>query len=115
MRCAACGPFQHHEQCRRAGIGPLHAQIVIEQLRGFRRQGQQAQLVALAAHAKLTFGQQHIVAVQGHDFGGAKPMHEHQAHDGQVARVAETGPEARHFIDRERDDVELGFLARAAC
>ena len=37
-------------------------------------------------------------------------MHEHQAYDGQVARVVETGPEARHFIDRERDDGELGFL-----
>ena len=36
-------------------------------------------------------------------------MHEHQAYDGQIARVAEASPEARHFIDRERNDVELGF------
>ena len=36
-------------------------------------------------------------------------MHEHQAHDGQVARGTEAGPEARHFIDREGHDVELGF------
>ena len=37
-------------------------------------------------------------------------MHEHQAHDSQVTRSAETGPEARHFIDREWDDGKLGFL-----
>ena len=36
-------------------------------------------------------------------------MHEHQAHNSQVAGIAETGPEARHFIDRERQDVELGL------
>src|ERR1700728_2632754 len=36
-------------------------------------------------------------------------MHEHDANDGQVSRGAETSPEARHFIDRERDDVESGL------
>ena len=82
---------------------------MIEQLRGFRSQGQQAQLVALAAHAELAFGQQHVIAVQGHHFGGAESVHEHQADDGQVARVAKTCPEARHFIDRQRNDVEPGF------
>src|SRR6185437_5317155 len=29
---------------------------------------------------------------------------------GQIARVSKTSPEARHFIDRERDDVEPWFL-----
>src|SRR5580700_4597415 len=37
-------------------------------------------------------------------------MQEHQADDGQVARISKTGPESRHFIDRERDDVEPWFL-----
>ena len=37
-------------------------------------------------------------------------MHEHQAHDCQVSRGVETGPEARHFIDGERHDVELRLL-----
>jgi len=82
---------------------------VIEQLRGFRRQGQQAQLVPLAAHRKLPFGEQHIITVQGHHFGGAEPLHQHQADDGQVASVSKTGPEARHFIDRQRNDVEPGL------
>ena len=36
-------------------------------------------------------------------------MHEHQAYDGQVARCAKARPEARHFVDRERNDGELGF------
>ena len=39
-------------------------------------------------------------------------MQEHQADDGQVARGSKTGPEACHFIDRERDDVEPGSLTR---
>ena len=37
-------------------------------------------------------------------------MHQHQADDGQVAGVSKTGPEACHFIDRERNDVEPWFL-----
>jgi len=37
-------------------------------------------------------------------------VHEHQTHDGQVARGAEAGPEARHFLDREGHDAESGFL-----
>jgi hypothetical protein len=37
-------------------------------------------------------------------------VHQHQADDGQVACVSKTGPEARHFIHREGDDVEPGFL-----
>jgi hypothetical protein len=32
-------------------------------------------------------------------FRGAESMQEHQAHDGQVARGAEAGPEARHLLD----------------
>ena len=36
-------------------------------------------------------------------------MHEHQTHDGQVAGGVEAGPEARHFIDGERHNVELGL------
>jgi hypothetical protein len=96
---AACGAFQHDEQCGGAGIGPLQAQIVIEQLRGFRRQREEAQLAALAAHAELAFGNNTSSRIQSYDFGGAESMHEHQAHDGQVARVMKTGPEARHFID----------------
>ena len=63
----------------------------------------------LARHPKLPFGEQHIVTVQGHHFGGAESLHQHQADDGQVASVSKTGPEARHFIDRERNDVEPGF------
>ena len=37
-------------------------------------------------------------------------MQEHQADDGQVACVSKTGPEACHFIDRERNYVEPWFL-----
>ena len=37
-------------------------------------------------------------------------MQEHQAHDGQVARGAEAGPEARHLIHRERHDVAFRYL-----
>ena len=35
---AASGPFQRNEQSCGAGIGPFQAQIVIDQLRRFRRQ-----------------------------------------------------------------------------
>ena len=84
-------PFQHHEQCSRARIGPFQTQIVIDQLSGLRCERKEAQLVALATHAELAFREQYIVAVQGHDFGRAESVHEHQAHDGQIARVAEVG------------------------
>src|ERR1019366_8006585 len=36
-------------------------------------------------------------------------MHEHQAHDGQVAGGAEASPEASHFLDGQGNDVEPGL------
>jgi hypothetical protein len=36
-------------------------------------------------------------------------MHEHQTHDGKIARGAEARPEPCHFIDRERNDGESRF------
>ena len=104
-----CGTFQHDKQRLRAWVGPFQAQIVIDQLRGLRCEGEEAQLVALAANAELSFGQQHILRVQSQHLGGAKPMHEHQADDGQVARGMEACPEACHFIDGERHDIEPGL------
>ena len=76
--------------------------------------GQEAQLAALAAHAQLGFGEQHVVRIQSQHFGGAQSVHEHQAHDGQVARGAEAGPKARHLIHGERDDVGAWALLLAA-
>jgi len=110
MRVPRAGPFQHDEQRLRAGIGPFQSQIVIDQLSGFRGEGEEAELVAFASYAELGFGQQYVVRTQSQHFGGSESMHEHQAHDGQVARGVETGPEARHFIHRERHDVELRLL-----
>jgi hypothetical protein len=74
---AACGALEHDEQCGGAGIGPFQAQIVIDQLRGLRRQWEEAQLVTLAAHAELTFGKQHVLRIKSQYFGRAKPLHEH--------------------------------------
>jgi len=37
-------------------------------------------------------------------------VHQHKADDGQIACISKTGPEARHFVDRERNDVEPWFL-----
>ena len=65
---------------------------------------------SLAADAQLTFRQENILTVQSHHFRGAESMHEHQTHNGQVARGAEAGPEARHFLERERHNGESGFL-----
>ena len=97
MPCA--GPFSTTNSAAEHGIGPFQPQIVIEQLRGFRRQGEKAQLAALAVHAELCFGKQYVFRVQSQNLGRAKSMHEHQAHDGQIACVVEAGPEARYFID----------------
>ena len=83
---------------------------MIDQLRSLRCEREEAQLATLAAHAELTFGKQDVLRIKSQYFGGPESMHEHQAHDSQVARVMETGPEACHLIDGERDNGELGFL-----
>ena len=57
---------------------------MIKQLRGFRCQREKAKLVAFAVNAKLGFGKQHILRIQGQHFGGPESMQEHQTHDGQV-------------------------------
>jgi hypothetical protein len=54
--CSTRGSFQGDEQRGGTGIGPLQPQIVIQQLNGFRSQGQKAKFVALAVHAELGFG-----------------------------------------------------------
>ena len=110
MRAPRARSFQRDEQRGAAGIGPFQPQIVIEQLNGFRRQRQEAQFAAFAANADLRFGKQHVVPVQSQHFAGPQPLQEHQADDGQVARGAEAGPEARHLIDRQRHDGAFGLL-----
>jgi len=83
---------------------------VFEQLHGFWRQRQETKFLAFAWNAKLCFGKERVVAIQSQYFGGAEPLQKHQAHDGQVAGSAETRPEARYFIHRERHDVAFGHL-----
>ena len=53
MRLAAGAALQGNKQWRRRDIGPLQAEIVIQQLDGFGSQGQEAGLVSLAADADL--------------------------------------------------------------
>src|ERR1039458_4778609 len=48
---AACWSLENDEQSGGAWIGPFQAQIVIDQLRGLRCEGEEAQLAALAPHA----------------------------------------------------------------
>src|SRR5713101_3377976 len=74
---------------------------MIQQLSRFRSQRKEADLVTLAAHADLRFRQQQIVAIQIQDFLGPESLQQHQSHDGQISRGAETGPESRHFIHRQ--------------
>ena len=69
--------------------------------------GRKRSLLPLPRTRKLGFGKQHVFRIQSQHFGGAKPMHEHQAYDGQVARGTEAGPESRHFIHGERHDVSV--------
>ena len=108
--CAACRSFQRDEQRGSTWIGPFQPQIVIEQLDGFRRQRKEAKFTAFAANANLCFGKQCVVPIQSQHFGRPQPLQEHQTHDGQVARCTEAGPEARHLIHRQRDNVALGRL-----
>jgi hypothetical protein len=75
-------PFQNHKQRGSAGTWTFELQIVIEQLNSFWRQGKEAKFVAFPANPKLRFGKQHIVAMQSQYFGGAKPLQEHQTHNG---------------------------------
>ncbi len=77
MRVPRAGPLSTTNSAAQQTIGPFQAQIVIDQLRGLRSQGEKAHFAALAAHTELASGEQDIVAVQGYDFGRAETMHEH--------------------------------------
>ena len=84
---------------------------MIEQLSGFRRQREEAKFVAFAMNAELGFGKQNVVPDSRLSTSAERsPCRSIKPDDGQVAGGAEAGPEARHFIDGKRHDVEPGLL-----
>ncbi len=83
---------------------------MVKELVRFRSQRQESGLVAFAAHGDLRFRQQQIVAIQIQDFLRPETLQQHQSHNGQVTRGAETGPEPRHLIHRQRGYGVFGGL-----
>ena len=72
--------------------------------------GRKRSLLPLPRTRSCAFGKQHVVRIQSQHFGRPQPLQEHQTDDGQVAGGAETGPEARHLIHRQRHDAAFGLL-----
>ena len=60
---SAGASFQRDEEGGGAWIGPFQAQIMVEQLNGFRSERQKANLAAFAMDANLPFGKQEVIAI----------------------------------------------------
>ena len=81
----------------------------MQDLEGFRRQGQDTPLVAFAEDAEVCFGGREVFELELENLAGAQTIKQHQSDDGQIAKGAKTSPELVDLVGREGDDQVLGL------
>ena len=66
---------------------------MIEQAECFGCERKNANPAALAAHPDLRVCDEQVPGIERQDFARTKTVQDHEAHDGEIAGVAETLPE----------------------
>ena len=87
--------FQRNEEKGGVGERPFQAQIFFEDLDDFRRQRQNAFLVAFAEDSHLRLGE-----LERQHFARAQTIEQHQADQGEIAKGAKATPEVSDFVCR---------------
>src|SRR4029450_8707847 len=85
--------------------GPFQSKIMIEQLECVVCERQDANLGAFAGYTDLRVADEQVIDIQCQDFTRAEAVQDHEAHDGEIARVPEAGTEAGDlFYGQWRND-----------
>jgi len=106
---AALAALQRHEQRGQVGPRSFQAQIVLQDLEGFCRQGQDALFVAFAEDAEVCIRQAEIFELKVEHLAGTHAIQQHEGDDGKIAKGAKATPETGDLVGGERNDHATGL------